>query len=182
MQQFKNTYLTKFSGIRRMHGDIARIIQTEKQITTALGRRRLFFGRVQEDDVLRKAIAYPNQSSVGDILNLGMWKVWKHLPEVDLLAQLHDAILFEYDDDPEVERYIITRAIELMTIPVDVTDMRLRNPMTRTMTIPVAATVGWNWGKYHPKLNTDGLLPYNLQSTRVRSAPPSLNLIHRILS
>ncbi|KKM24945.1 hypothetical protein LCGC14_1599950 [marine sediment metagenome] len=187
MKKFHTSYLKKFSGIRRYHGDTARILHVKKTITTPLGRKRLFFGRVYEDDILRKGVAYVPQSSVGDILNLGMWKVWKHLKEVQLLSQLHDAILFQYEDDPEIEARIIAAAKELMTIKVTITDTSLREPKTREMIIPVDATVGWNWAKYDPKKkffkdgNPDGLLSYGKKPERKRLHHQEGNLLSRIM-
>ena len=184
MKHFHKTYLTKFSGIKRMHTDVARELQTVSCITTPLGRKRLFFGRNYADDVLRKGVAYRPQSGVGDILNLGMWRVWKHMRgDVDLLGQLHDAILIQYDDDPAAERRVIARAIDLMTIPVMVTDIRLRGAETREMTIPVDVSVGWNWAKADRdlKTNPDGLLNYKGEEKRTRLVSPSTSLLQRIM-
>ena len=185
MRHFQRTYLGKFSGIKRMFTDVARELQTTSIITTPLGRKRLFFGRNYEDDILRKGVAYRPQSGVGDLLNLGMWKVWKHMrPDVDLLGQLHDAILIQYDDDPTVERRVIATAIDLMTIPITVTDIRLRGALTREMTIPVDVSVGWNWAKVDrkdAKKNPDGLLSYKGEDKRRRLVSPSMELLKRTM-
>jgi DNA polymerase I-like protein with 3'-5' exonuclease and polymerase domains len=185
MKHFQSTYMKKFSGIKRMHTDVARELQTESQITTPLGRKRLFFGRGYEDDILRKGVAYRPQSGVGDLLNLGMWRVWKYMQgEVQLLGQLHDAILIQYDDDPAVERRVIACAIALMTIPVMVTDVRLRGAETREMVIPVDASVGWNWAKVDKRdagKNPDGLLTYKGGDKRRRLVSPSTELLKRVM-
>ena len=185
MTHFQRTYLKKFFGIKRMHTDVARELQTQSQITTPLGRKRLFFGRGYDDDILRKGVAYRPQSGVGDLLNLGMWRVWKYMrEEVELLGQLHDAILFQYDDDPAVERRVIARAIDLMTIPVMVTDVRLRGALTREMVIPVEASVGWNWAKVDKRdagKNPDGLLTYKGVEKRTRLVSPSTELLKRVM-
>ncbi len=181
MTKFYRDYFSVFKGIKQMHSDVSIEIQTGRppEITTPLGRTRLFFGRSYDDDVLRKAIAYRPQSSVADLLNLGMWRIWKHMPEVDLLAQLHDAVLIQYDDDPETERRVIERAIDLMTIPVPVTDVIRRGGVTRTMTIPVDASVGWNWAK--SKYSPDGLATYKGKDSRVRQFSPSDSIMKRVM-
>ena len=193
-KRFQHLYFKAFPGIRRMHTDVARELQTTAILTTPLGRRRLFFGRGYEDDILRKGVAYRPQSAVADILNLGMWRVWKEmlappfpctvpwtdLAEAVLLSQLHDAILIQYDDDPAVERRVIARAIALMTIPVQVTDIRHRGALTREMVIPVDATVGWNWAKAS-KDNPDGLVSFGKNPERVRQVSPSTDLLQRIM-
>ncbi len=184
MKHFQQTYFRKFHGIKRSHTDVARELQTTKTITTPLGRKRLFFGRSYADDILRKGVAYRPQSGVGELLNLGMWRVWKYLKEVDLMGQLHDAILFQYDDDPATERRVIARARDLMTIPVNVTDIRLRGALTREMVIPVEASVGWNWAKVDKRdslKNPDGLLTYKGKDERKRLVSPSTNVLKRIM-
>lgn len=185
MKEFNRGYFTKFRGIKRMHTDVARELQTTSIITTPLGRKRLFFGRNYADDILRKGVAYRPQSGVGDLLNLGMWRVWKYLRgDVDLLGQLHDAILIQYDDDPTVERRVIAAAIDLMTIPVMVTDIRLRGAQTREMVIPVDVSVGWNWAKVDKrdvKKNPDGLLSYKGEDKRRRLVSPGTELLKRMM-
>lgn len=181
MKEFYRTYLGEFSGIRRWHTDVARIIQTTSTITTPLGRKRLFFGRTYEDDILRKAIAFGPQSSIGDILNLGMWRIWKHLPEVELVAQLHDAVLIQYPDEIASSRQILARARALMTIPVNVTDTKYRAPTARTMIIPVDVVTGWNWAKYHSTGNPDGLLPYSGDDGRQRQVFQSTGILQRTM-
>ncbi len=181
MIRFQKLYFAAFPGIRRMHTDVARELQTTAILATPLGRRRLFFGRNYEDDILRKGVAYRPQSAVADILNLGMWRVWKHMTGAcALLSQLHDAILIQYDNDPNVERRVIARAIELMTIPIVVTDISLRSPKTREMTLPVDATVGWNWAKATED-NPDGLKSYGKDTSRVRQILPSTDFLKRTM-
>ena len=195
MKRFQYLYFKAFPGVKRAHVDVARNLQTTAIVVTPLSRKRLFFGRNYEDDVLRKAVAYSPQSTVADILNLGMWRVWREMlgpntaaTKVNfsgvagsvLLSQLHDAILIQYDDDPDVERRVIARAIELMTIPIQVTDIRLRGAETREMVIPVDATVGWNWAKAS-KNNLDGLIPYEKNSERTRLVSPETDLLQRVM-
>lgn len=179
MRSFNHAYLDEFSGISRWHTDTARTLQTDAEITTSLGRKRLFFGRGWDDSILRKAIAYDPQSTIGDLLNLGMWRVWKNVAEVDLLTQLYDAILIEYDEDLENE--VIPRVMELMSIPVPVTDTRRVGAETRTMLIPVDASVGWNWGKFHPQKNPDGLKGFTGHDERQRSSDPTQDIRFRKL-
>lgn len=185
MRAFNRTYLNEFPGISRWHSDTARVLQTEADITTALGRKRLFFGRGWDDAILRKAIAYDPQSTIGDLLNLGMWRVWRRVPEVDLLTQLYDAILVEYDEALEDE--IIPKVIDLMTIPVQVTDTKRKNFKTRTMVIPVETSVGWNWGKRIEDketgkvTNPDGLMKFRGHDERKRSTPPGTDIRARQL-
>lgn len=182
MKRFQNIYLSAFKGIRRYHGDIARLLGTKAQIVTPLGRKRLFFGRNYEDTVLRKGVAFGPQSTIGDLLNLGMWMIWAFMPEVDLLTQLYDAVLIQYKDDPNTEAKTIERAIQLLTIPIQVTETRYRDPKTRTMIVPVEASVGWNWAKMkRDGGNPDGLITFRGTDSRTRQVSPSTDLLKRMM-
>ncbi len=159
MTEFQRAYLSEFSGIRHMHTLVAGQLSVDGMIITPLGRKRLFFGRNREDDVIRKGVAYSPQSVVGDLLNLGMLRVWSEVrSEINLMAQLHDAILVQYNESEEDR--ILARAKKLMTIPVEVTDIKSKGARTRTMVIPIDIEVGWNWA-HATEENPGGLSKYS---------------------
>ena len=81
---------------------------------TRNGRRRRFFGRLNDDATIREAIAYDPQGSVGDILNLGMLQVWRD-NTCQLLLQIHDAILVQYPESRE--ETIIPLLLETIKAP-----------------------------------------------------------------
>lgn len=140
-------------------------LQTVQQLITPFGRRRHFFGRPGDDTTLREAIAFLPQSTTADRMNLGMWRVWKKLPNVQLLAQTYDSITFQYQESAN-EAQIIEDALALVqSIP-------LTAPNGRRYTVPGEAKIGWNWGarvtqddidraiasgKKPPRLNPRGL-------------------------
>jgi hypothetical protein len=114
------------------------------ELTTALGRTRTFFGRPGDDATLREAIAFGPQSYVGDLLNVALWRIWRFFPQVELLAQVHDAVIFQYSEKQEQE--LLPRAIELCLIPVTVRGIHESvKDQVKTMTIPIECKVGWNW-------------------------------------
>lgn len=152
MADFQCAYFTAFPGIPKWHRWVAHQLGVHQEITTPLGRRRIFFGRPGDDATLREAIAFCPQSVVGDLLNVALWRVWKFLPEVQLLGQIHDAIVFQYPEDREVE--LMSRALELTRVPVTLGN--------RTLIIPSEAKVGWNWASqdkkpFTPENNPNGL-------------------------
>ena len=177
-ESFQREYFLAFPGVRERFGVIGRQISTCGQLTTPLGRRRTFFGRTKDDTTLRKAYAYEPQSTVADILNLGLLRVWWELDGKDfqVLAQVHDAILVQYKHERDLKR-----AVELMTIPVPVND--------RTMTIPVGVTIGYNWAKHDPKKkifadgNPGGLVDWEkIKSGQVRQERPSVSILDQRVS
>jgi len=175
MERFKQAYFAAFKGIPRWHQNVINQIQTTGVLTSLWGRRRKFYGRPDDDKTHREAIAFDPQSTVGDILNMAMLRVWHHatvlrdpaLEGFQLLSQLHDAILFQYPE--ERESIIVPRVLELMRVGVPVDG--------QTLTIPVEVAVGWNWAKYndkprlhHPE-NLDGIKEWKGHDDRTRQYP-----------
>lgn len=165
---FQLKYFRNFSGIPAYHRKTAIRLQTDFFVTTALGRCRYFFGRPDDDATLRKAIAFDPQSTVGDTLNLGMYRVWYNLElkqqKIELLLQVHDNIVFQVDDDPDdpendsKQNAIIEQALAYLDVPLTYAD--------EVVHIGADVEVGWNWmpakaakGKgVLGKQNPDGLI------------------------
>lgn len=139
-------------------------LQTTHSLTTPFGRKRHFFGRPNDDTTLREAIAYMPQSTTADRMNLGLWRVWKHEPRAELLAQTYDSITFQYREDEDIDE-IVGHVLELLAV-------ELFSPNGRRYVVPGEAKVGWNWGyevtredqakaqragKKVPRLNLEGL-------------------------
>ncbi|KKK96270.1 hypothetical protein LCGC14_2664430, partial [marine sediment metagenome] len=168
-QNFQRQYFAAFPGIKKWHHAVAQELQTTGKLTTPLGRKRQFWGRLWDDTTLREGIAYVPQSMVADILNLGLWRVWKELGTwfntVQLLAQVHDAILIQYSE--EVEAEVLPIVCALLEIPV--------THGGRTMAIPTDVAVGWNWGHASDE-NPDGLEEWKGSDERRRTTDP---LLHR---
>ena len=175
MKKFQSGYFKEYKGISVWHTTTASTLQTKGVMTTHLGRRRYFMGRRYDDATLREAIANEPQSVVGDLLNLGMYRVWKYSVINYLLSQLHDAILTQFKEEDEEEA--IAELKEMLTIPVQING--------REMVIPVEVLVGWNWAKYDkkkPERNPDGLKVCPGGDDRTRRISPSTPLMSRIIS
>ncbi len=126
-----------FPGIRKWHNAIAAELKESSSLTTPLGRRRQFWGRIEDGTTLRKAIAYVPQSTIGDLLNLGLYRVWNELKEdgVDILGQVHDAILGQFPKDKA--DVIVPKILNCMKNPMEVNG--------RQMIIPSDCEIGSNW-------------------------------------
>ena len=158
VSEFQNKYFSAFPGIRDWHQWVRNKLLRDGFITTFMGRRRWFFGRRWEEETLRSAIAYEPQSAVADILNRGMLQVWK-LNKVELLLQVHDAIVFQYPEEQENE-----------IVPLVMKTLQVEVPLLhgRSLNIPTEAFVGWNWA-YKNENNPDGLVAFNGNDTRKRT-------------
>ncbi len=102
-----------------------------------------------------------------------MLNVWRaNLPGVQLLLQVHDAIVAQYPEEREDE--VVPQLQKLLRIEVPLL-------YDRTLSIPTEAFVGWNWAYTGPK-NIDGLIPYKPgQDGRKRQDNPTLGVLDRRL-
>lgn len=160
---FQKRYFERFPGIPKWHRWVAQQLQTTSRIITPFGRERTFFGRANDDTTLREAIAFSPQSATADRLNFVMWRIWKNMPQIQLIAQVHDAVYFQYPEHlDEVE--IISEALSYFNLTFEQDGHKL--------IVPGEAKVGWNWGNFDPKSNPGGLAKWkNKKDERER---PSL--------
>lgn len=100
-------------------------------------------------------------------MNLGLWRSWRRVPEIQLLAQTYDSITFQFDASRDMDD-IVGRVLELIRV-------ELVSPSGRRYVVPGEAKIGWNWGsrvtaedqakaraegKRVPRLNLGGLVKY----------------------
>lgn len=145
-------YMDEFEGIPLWHKDTRRRVEEHETIVNPLGREWTPFGRPWDKRTFRQALAFLPQSLLADVDNIAMWRVWYYLEEhgVELLAQVHDALLHQYP----VGRLDLERGLlQLMKIPVPITDIHGK---TRIMTIGVESATGKNWG-HHSADNPRGI-------------------------
>lgn len=181
---FQHRYFGAFPGIRGWHTSTITYLQTHMYLWNILGMRRYFFKRVKEDSTIREAIAHLGQSANGQVLLVMLYRVWRYgidggpngspgtltLPNgqvvpwrsvVQLLLQVHDSVVLQYRDRPDIEAAVIDKVRELMDVPIPIT--RASTGETRTLRIPIEFKVGWNLGPADPKKekwpdgNPDGL-------------------------
>jgi DNA polymerase-1 len=136
-EEFQERYFQAFPGIREWHRELQAILQTTGMLMTPLGRVRNFFGRLNDEATLRRAVAHVPQSLVSDICKLGLFRIWKYLEGegVQILAEGHDSVLGQF---PVRHRDEFAReVVDTMTIPVGFSN--------RVMTIPAEVKLGYNW-------------------------------------
>lgn len=183
VDSFQGRYFEAFPAIRLWHRWVKEQLQNHQHIDTPLGRRRWFFGRPNEDSTLREAIACVPQSTVGELLNLIMYRVWarsilpwndaNHLP-IQLLLQNHDAFAFQTSTKLHLPSIITAVNSEFLraTIPL------IRGDEHESLSIPGEFVTGFNWA-YADKTsdqahrtfsdgNPDGLRKWAGSDTRIR--------------
>ena len=175
MEDFQRAYFDAFPGIPKWHRWVAGEIQTNMRLTTNFGRTRYFFGRTNDDSTLREAIAFEPQSCTADRTNLVLWRIWKHMPQVQLLTQEHDAIYFQAREELDPE---LVSAEAFTHFEID-----FSHPSGRRLIVPGECKVGWNKasyvgleeqaraaraGKPIPRLNLNGLRKLKGPDSRIR--------------
>lgn len=146
-------------------------LQTKQFIQTPFGRKRHFFGRPEADETLREAIAFLPQSMTADRVNLWLWRVWRKEPRVELLAQTHDSITFQFDEGGD-EDGIIKSVLAMRDIPLFAAN-------GRKYVVPGEAKVGWNWGMEVTAEDREKVAQKNAERKSNRQPPlrvPRLNL------
>lgn len=169
---FQPKYFTAFPGIPHWHAWVRDKLRKDGHITTFLGRHRWFMGRRWDDETLRAAIAFEPQSATADYLNRGMLEVWRaNFPGTELLLQVHDAIVVQYDEERENE--IVPKLRKLLEWEVPLLH-------GRSLIIPTDAMVGWNWA-YHSDANPNGLKKFNGNDNRTRTTRAKIGIMDRLL-
>ncbi len=159
-EDFQVRYFEAFPGIPRWHRHVAQQLQQNQLLITPFGRRRHFFGRPNDDSTLREAIAFVPQSSTGDRMNLGLFRIWRHMRDrVQLIAQVHDAVYFQFREGLD-EHAIIEEALARINVELRHGD--------RTLIVPGEAKSGWNWGNWDEKSNPNGLKKFKGKDGRER--------------
>lgn len=144
IENFQTQYFDAFPCIPAWHNWTIEQIKEFGSLTTLFGRRRTFFGRANDATTHRKAIAYSPQSMTGEQIDRGLLQVWRAFPQVQLLNQVHDSILFQVPFSEAEE--LIPKVLEVMQVTLELKG-------GRKFTVPLEAAAGWNWGYWDQKKN-----------------------------
>lgn len=156
----QRAYFRAFPNIPLWQRSIGADVKDQIPLSNPLGVRVKLFGRPDGSHTYKQGLSFKPQSLVAHIINLAIWQLWRYMDpeELLLLAQVHDAILWEH---PIAHRdAVLAKALPFMRIPVPITDFR---GVERTVIIETEAAVGHNWGHRNldPKrgpLNPRGLI------------------------
>ena len=133
-----NKYKARFPMLEIWWKKVEEQVGRTRIMSNVFGRKRMFFDR-WGDDLVREAIAYVPQSSVGDLLNLGIIRAYPNLPQGwEFLAQAHDSILAQVpvETDPlHIWKYFK----HYFEIPITLNH--------KTFIIPIDIKTGSSWGE-----------------------------------
>ena len=165
IEDFQPKYFGAFPAHLEWHNWTKDQLHEFGYLVSITDRKRYFWGRRDDDSTFREAVAYQGQA-LGDILNRGMLNVWRQ-NNVQLLMQIHDAILFQYPEKQEDK--IIPLVLDQLRYPIQL-------EKGREFIIPYGVKTGWNFGVY-TKDNQDGLKEYKGGDQRKRT--PQVALMDR---
>jgi len=137
IKDFQALYFSTFPAIHKLHDWVKEEIMNKGYLVTPFGRKRWFFGKRDERDTLKQAVAHLGQSMTADEMNHAMLALWR-LNIVQIMLQGHDSILIQYKEGEENE--VIPRVLSAMRVPLELEG-------GREFVVPVEVQVGWNWGK-----------------------------------
>jgi len=137
IKDFQALYFSTFPAIHRLHEWIRTQLIETGNLVTPFGRKRWFFGKRDERDTLKQAVAHMGQSMTADEMNNAMMALWR-LNLVQILLQGHDSILVQYPEERENE--IVPKILSAMQVPLELEG-------GRKFVVPLEVQVGWNWGK-----------------------------------
>jgi len=105
----------KHPEIHDWHNRIEHQLQTTRSVYNKFGARRYYMERIE--GLLPEALAWIPQSTVAITINKGWLNIDQNLPQVQVLLQVHDSLVFQY---PKSEHPHILDAIRkelAITIP-----------------------------------------------------------------
>lgn len=139
IEVFQEKYFRAFPELRMYHEWVRKQLVDNAIIVNPFGRERRFFGRPDDHKVINEGIAFTPQSLVADMLNNGLLNVYRlyanHGLPVELLMQVHDAIVIQYPIEQEDE--VVPACLKCLESPLEGTDFW----------IPADSQVGYNWAK-----------------------------------
>ena len=140
-QALLNQYYAIYPCIKLWHREVAEQLRNSRILTTPFGRKRMFFGR-WSNTLVREALSFVPQSTVCDLINLGIANAWTNMPDGwNILLQVHDSILMQVPiDTPPIHiRKFIDHYFEI--------PLKIKNKIMR---VPLTIKTGPNWGELTP--------------------------------
>ncbi len=133
-ERFQRIWFREHPAIKEWHNRVFYDLQTKRSVRNKFGFWRYYFDRVE--GILPEALAWIPQSTVAITINKGWINLRKNLPQVQILLQVHDSLVFQY---PKSEHPDILNEIQnLMTITI---------PYDDPLRIPVQVKVSEeSWG------------------------------------
>lgn len=141
-QRAQQNYFRAFPHIRAWQRWVGEKVKDQETLISPLGRPIKLFGRPWDERTYKQGLSVLPQGTVAHIINLAAWTIWDRYDpkEIQLLAQVHDALLWQQDTGTE---NLLRDALSAMQIPIPVIDIYGK---TRYAEIEAEGAMGFNWG------------------------------------
>lgn len=96
-EDFQKAWFGAHPGIWKWRTQVEESLQTTRMVRNKFGYRRYYFDRIES--LLPQALAWIPQSTVANVINIGMRRVFDQIPEAHLMLQVHDSIVFQCSID-----------------------------------------------------------------------------------
>lgn len=129
-------------AVGRWQAEVEETVLCTRRLVNPFGLSRTFLGII-DADVIREATAFVPQSTVGQMLNFALRRIYQQaevMAEVDFLLQIHDAIICSCPTD-QLQHWATTIG-ELMLTPLQIKG--------RELIIDTDCDYGPNWGDLKP--------------------------------
>lgn len=134
-ERFQKLYFGKYPGIKKWHERTMEQLQTRRYVENKFGYRRYYFDRV--DGLLPEALAWVPQSTVACYINRVWMNIYKNIPEVWVLLQVHDSLCGQFP----------THKKDLMIARMQEEAKKVISPYDDPLIIPVGVkTSSISWG------------------------------------
>lgn len=131
-------WFAEHPGIKEWHRRTEAQLQSTREVRNIFGFRRRYFDRVES--ILPEALAWQPQSTVALVINKGWKRVREHLPEVEVLLQVHDSLAGQF---PTSRARPIMRAMKPL--------LEIELPYSTPLTIGVGISISTkSWGDCEP--------------------------------
>jgi len=94
-EQTQRWYFGRFPKIKKWQDDLKDQVYKRRMVQNVFGYRCYFFDRI-EGTIFNQAAAWIPQSTVACLINRAYVKIFKELPEVQILLQVHDSLAGQF--------------------------------------------------------------------------------------
>ena len=135
-----NQYFATYPRIKVWHMQLQHQLRNSRELTTPIGRKRIFFNRWSER-LFKEGLAYIPQSTISDIVNDALVCLHNRIRDYrlpyDILMQVHDSIVVQCPEDINTIKKCVSDIKHCLHRPLEING--------RIMTIPIEIKVGKNW-------------------------------------
>jgi DNA polymerase-1 len=115
--KFQQLYFGKYPGLKDWHERTLAQLTKHRFVQNAFGYRRYYFDRT--DGLLPEALAWIPQSTVANVINRAWVEIYKNLPEVQVLLQVHDSLAGQFPTREKARLLPLMLQHSRITVPYD---------------------------------------------------------------